>query len=87
MPRTGKKQTRKRPSRDNDDDGGNVASDGRFAHMLHDPRFEQVPSKKNKIAVDERFTGMFESVHTQSAAVCGLWIEFDTYGLWFMGRF
>eukprot|EP01043_Picozoa_sp_COSAG02_P003802 COSAG02_NODE_95_length_37416_cov_60.512742_33_plen_217_part_00 len=35
-------------------------TDGRFAHIHHDPRFERLPSKKTKVAVDERFAGVFE---------------------------
>lgn len=51
--RTGKK-------RDSEDERGATVTDGRFAHIHHDPRFERLPSKKTKVAVDERFAGVFE---------------------------
>ena len=51
--RTGKK-------RGSEDERGATVTDGRFAHIHHDPRFERLPSKKTKVAVDERFAGVFE---------------------------
>jgi hypothetical protein len=54
------KKRRKGKKRPVADDSDSTVTDGRFAHIHHDPRFERLPSKKTKVAVDERFAGVFE---------------------------
>lgn len=55
-----RKKARNGKKRNRLEEGGSTVTDGRFAHIHHDPRFERLPSKKTKVAVDERFAGVFE---------------------------
>ena len=55
-----RKKAREGKKRNSTEEGGSTVTDGRFAHIHHDPRFERLPSKNTKVAVDARFAGVFE---------------------------
>ena len=78
----GTKKERKGKKRSSTEGGSSTVTDGRFAHIHHDPRFERLPSKKTKVAVDERFAGVFEEKRFSQPKVdkYGRKIEKDTAG-------
>jgi len=43
-----------------DDDGLHVMDDPRFSRFSSDPKFRPLPKKERKVAVDDRFKGLFK---------------------------
>lgn len=42
-----------------DDEGEAIWKDGRFAHLLNDPRFRGIPKTEKRVRIDKRFQSMF----------------------------
>lgn len=57
MPRSGKKGGGKREKVSREQHGSTMVTDPRFSAIQTDPRFHKFPRAKNKVEVDERFSG------------------------------